>query len=223
MLVFLRQLFLILSNVDRFLRTPLIKDFNGFMVIWGSLLLLSGCLVSLDNKLGTKIFSNLSIFMIVSIVSSFIPYLFYKSGTIRKFLIFGNKESIEVVTKRFNFIGYCLFVIFFSYFLLFPVIGIPLFFNLFNAEWVSTWLSNNISFVIYFLITVSSILWFSYHIINVTVTLPKIKIKLALYSAVGTSLTLINFRGFEYISIVLSCLLASYLWIQYLIELKSDE
>ncbi|PZM62633.1 hypothetical protein [Paenibacillus dendritiformis] len=222
MLNHIRAFFNFFSRMDRFLREPQLWTMNGFTTIYIGIILI-GVLASLTSEiLNQSIFEKPFIFLFGSFIYSTVPYLFFKSGKIKKYIFFGEYETIEEVIRKFNSKAYAFFVIFFSYMLLLPIFGIPLLLKLLEVSTILSFIRDNIVILIYTLLTVTSVVWFSYHIVNSS-RLQKIKIKVALYTAVGTTVTLIRLKQIEQFSIVISCLLVSYLWVQYLIEIRSEE
>lgn len=126
--------------------------------------------------------------------------------------------------REFTFKSYFVFVCVFSYVAMFPIIGIPILLKVFNIEFVFLFLIANIVGVLYTNVVLISILWFSYHIVYLTVNLQKVRIKIALFIAIGSTFAVVfNIMDIQDASVLMSCLLVSYFWIQYLIELKEDE
>lgn len=219
----LRSLFQFLSRIDRFLRETQLWNLNGFTVIYFSLILIGGISLKINERYNLQFTKELFVFLFGTFIYSIIPYMVFKSGRIRKYLIFGERQLIEEVVKQFSNRAYIVFVLFFTYFLIIPIFGIPLLLQLFQFTAIVEFLKENLTVLIYSLLTLTSILWFSYHIVYLTESIQKIKIKVALYTAIGTTFTIVKLKHFEQFSIVISCLLVSYLWIQYLIEIRTEE
>jgi len=219
----IRAIFNLLSKSDRFLRENQLWNFNGFTIIFVGILIV-GVVTSKIAELFNWAFMNEPfVFLYGSFIYSIIPYLFFKSVKLKKYLLFGEEIPIEELAKQFNTRAYFVFVVFFSYFLFFPLIGIPLMFNIFDISILKDFVWNNMGIIVLVLLTVTSILWFAYHLIAMNVRLQTIKTRVALYIAIGTTITLLNLKTFENFTTAVSCLLVSYFWIQYLIEIRTEE
>lgn len=157
-------------------------------------------------------------------IYSLMPFAVYTEGKIRSFIVFGKKEKHTDIMKNFTFKSYIIFLFVFSYLAIFPMIGIPILFTIFNIEFLGVFLASNAVGVIYTNFVLISILWFSFHIVYSTVSLQKVRSRIAQYIAIGSTLTLIfNIHNIKDASFLMSCLLISYFWIQYLIELREEE
>lgn len=223
MLNHLRTFFMVFSKIDEFLRKPHVWGMNGFMIVSSSILMFGVIGMQLDKLFETDLFIKPTTFLFGSLIYCILPYLFYKEEKIKKYIIWGEKESIEEITKKFNSKAYFVFVLFFSYFLIIPILGVPLMFQIFKIDILVEIIQKNLIIIVYILLSFTSILWFSYHIISKIVELQKIKVKVALYTAIGSTLAILQIKEFEQFSVVVSCLMVSYVWIQYIIELKSEE
>ncbi|MGN7763385.1 hypothetical protein [Paenibacillus sp. 22594] len=223
MLRIIRCFFFTLSKIDLFLRQPFKWGMSGFQFIFCTLILFGVIGMKVDEFIGFDLFIKQTTFLMGTLIYCLIPYMFYKGDSVKKYILFGRKEAIEESSKKFNNKGYVLFVAFFSYFLFFPLLGIPMLIRIFQFNSAYNFIINNVVVLAYVLISITSILWFSYHIVNSKVSLQKIKIKVAQYIAIASTLALFKLRDFEQFTVVASCLVVSYLWIQYIIELRAEE
>jgi len=219
----LRSFFNFIFKTDRFLRENQLWKMNGFILIFIGLIFFGAVTSKIGEYLGWEVINKPFVFLYGTFIYSTVPYLFFKSGKLKKYIIFGKKEGIEEVVTRFDSRAYIIFVLFFTYFLIYPLIGIPLIFNIFHISALVNYIWNNVVILMLALLAITSILWFSYHLVSSKVKLQKIKTKVALYTAIGTTFTLFNLKTFKYFTVAISCLLVSYLWIQYLIEVRTEE
>ncbi|MBE9917449.1 hypothetical protein G8C92_25890 [Paenibacillus donghaensis] len=223
MLKKLRFFFNVLSKIDRFLREPFIFGLNGFLSIAFIILIIGVVGMKVDDLFGFNFFIKQTSFYFGSFFYVLIPYIFFKEQNLRRYIIFGKKEKIEEISKRFDSRGYATFVLFFAYFSLIPILGIPMLLRIFELNVVSDYLSTNSIVITYILISITSIIWFSYHIVKYNVDLQEIKVKVAQYIAVVSIFTLLKVKDLEQFTVAASCLVVSYLWIQYIIELRIKE
>lgn len=77
----------------------------------------------------------------------------------------------------------------------------------------------------YIIVSLESVLWFAFHIISNRILLQEIKIKVALYTAIATTISIIAemISGKDLLKLPISLIILSYLWITYLIELSTRE
>lgn len=141
-----------------------------------------------------------------------IPFAFLSHGEIKKYIFFGKKYYYREIINKMNILSYLFFVFWFSIILIYPIFGIPIMLDLkfvFNVK---------IDLVLVFILFISSIFWFAYHIVFDTVPLQIVRKELTLYIAVTSTISLLFLEeGFK---VIVSCLILSYFWVQYLIESK---
>lgn len=224
MLKIIKDIFEKLNKIEGAMRKEYFGTFNGSFILLLSIIVFCALGYYINDYFHVDIVMNISVFMMASFIYIIIPFAVFKEGEVKKFILFGRKEKFEDVIKDFSIKSYIVFVCVFSYLLSYPVIGIPLFMKIFNFNFVFSFVMANINGVLYINMVFASIAWFSYHIVYLTVSLQKIRGIIALYIAIGSTASLIfNINNIEDAAFIMSCLLVSYFWIQYLIELKDAE
>ncbi|HQL36168.1 MAG TPA: hypothetical protein PLG67_06175 [Bacillota bacterium] len=224
MLRFLKGLFTCISKVEKFLREKQIGKLRGSALIFLGIIIIGLFGMLLLDNFNNDFVMRLCAFFFGSFFYSVIPLAVIREGTIRKYIIFGRKSTFAEVIKRFNVRSYIVFLLVFSFVIFFPIVGIPILLSLFNIRFLADFLLTNFNKLIYINIIVSSFFWFVYHIVYETVKLQEVKIKVALFTAIATTITVIlSSKIYEDFLFVISCLLLSYLWVQYIIEVKLAE
>lgn len=69
----------------------------------------------------------------------------------------------------------------------------------------------------------TSFFWFSYHILNTTVHMQKIKTTLSSFTAMGTLISFLYSLLFHFDLLLFASLLLSYLWVEHIINLIESE
>ncbi|WP_432405707.1 hypothetical protein [Wukongibacter sp. M2B1] len=224
MLDMLRYFFEASRKVDKFIYKKHIKSYNAVIVIFIVLLAMVSVSIYINDHLNNDFLLRIALFTLGSYMCLIMPYIFYREGEIRRYILWGDKEKYIDVLKRFTIKSYLVFLFEISYLVVIPLLGFSNLPLIFNIKFINRFALENIIELFYITITLISILWFSYHIVYLTVPLQKIRIKITKYIAIGATLSLIiGNREFRDISILFSCLLISYFWIQYIIELKEEE
>lgn len=225
MIRLLRQLFMTIKITDNFLSSKKVKDMSGGALIFYGIFLIAALGALLKEKFNCDLLVNLSGFLFASYIYIIImPFAILKHSNIKKYFIFGSSSTLEETFQKFTNRSYLIFLGYFAYTVIFPVVGISTLLGIFGVQYISDFLIKNISRIIYVFIVLGSFLWFSYHIVFDTVRLQKIKTKIALFTAIGTTVTF-SFSTFiskDFIFII-SCLVMSFVWVQYIIELKGEE
>lgn len=224
MLLFLKKLFRLLTKIDKFLREDQIKNLNGFTLIVYSIFAIGAVGVIVQKNLGSEVIIRFTAFIFGLFFYTTIPYIFFKSDGLKQYIVFGKKKTYEEIFKEFTLKSYVIFVMFFSYFAFFPVFGIPILLKLCNIDIASMLIKDHFNNILYINVIIASFFWFAYYIVESDISLQRIRTRVALFTALGTTFTVVfNSNEYKNFLFIMSCLLLSYLWVQYLIEAKSEE
>lgn len=219
----LNKIFRFIFRVDEFLNEEQLFKIRGAELI--VIVLFSVGLIGMwvQDIFHSDLIMRIATFFIGTSIYLVIPYVVIKKWEIRKYLLFGKKQELNTVIKSFSFKSYLVFVFYFSYFLVFPIVGIPLFFRLFNINFLLNIVQNNLLQINYFSIFLASFFWFAYHIILFNQDLSQAKEKLALFTALATTIsTILSNVLLGDLKFILAYILLSYAWIRYLIECKAN-
>jgi hypothetical protein len=186
--------------------------------------LLGGIGTLILDKFKVDLGMNIAAFYWMSIICIIIiPYGIIKNGQMKKYIIFGEREKITVIFKKFELKSYFIFIPYILYISVFPVIGIPMIFRIFNIDFLLNIVLRNFSQIVYSIISLLSFLWFAYHIVILNHDINQAKEKLALLTAIITTIsTIISNIIAGDLKIILAYILLSYAWIRYLIEVKAN-
>lgn len=225
MLKILRKLFSLLSSFDKFLKLNQVKEFNGFVLVLLGIFGLAALGMFLQDKFNNEIVFRFAVFVFGAFWYLLIPYGFFRFEGLRKYIFWGKRQTYGEIFRQFGLKSYAVFLLFFSYTTMFPVIGIPALLNMYKIHFIYRYVFAHFSTLIVFNVLLASVFWFAYHVIYLSVTLQEIKTKVALYTAIGTSITVFinNLGAFKNLYSIVAYLLLSYLWVRYLIELKALE
>lgn len=214
----IRIFFRIINIIGDFLFKEHIKGFNGFTILFMSIVLIGGILNSVFNG----IFSKLSALLFILLFCLAIPYGFINEKGLKKYIFVGERKSFKEIFRIFSFRSYCISLLFITIFLCIPIIGVLFGLTILGAIDSQELISNNI---FYTMIFIESILWFAYHIVNGRVDIQDIKIKVTLFSAVAATIlifvdVILMLKDFK---LILSYIAGSYFWVNFLIELRIKE
>lgn len=199
-------------KIDDLLTKKLFKEIKGALFILLCLFCASILGFLIDQYLHSNIVFLITARLIGIYIYLLIPFAFLSYGEVKKYMFFGKKYYYKEIFKKMNILSYLLFVFWFSTILLYPIIGMSIMLNInfvFNINKV---------LMLIFVLFISSIFWFAYHIVFDTEPLHIVRKELTLYIAVMSTISLFFLDG--YFNIIITYLILSYCWVQYLIESK---
>lgn len=220
MLKIIKGIFVNVKRVNDFLKSNIYKEWNSTLLIFACIFAAFSIGVLIYKYFENWILMKVCVAFLISYIYFIIPFAFFSFDDVRKYFFFGEKCNYMDILNRLDIISYLFFVFRFSMILVYPVMSIPFVLKVFNIDIIS-YVMSNIDIIIIIIISLNSIFWFAYHIIFETVPLSKIKIELTLYVAVASTLIILIFD--DTMKVVISNLIISYFWIQYLISLKEHE
>lgn len=224
MLKCIRSIFKRIEKLEKKLSREYFGSYKGFLLVFVGILIIAGFGAYLKDHFHNDILFRFAVVLMGSYMYLLIPVAFYREGTLKTYIVWGKKEKLSEIIKRFSFGSYFKILCAFSILLIFPLLGIPFLLSLIGINLIDSYISEHVTYFLYANTVFVSIWWFTYHIVYTLVSLQKIRAKVAQYIAIGSTLTLLfNAQKIEDASLLMSCLLVSYFWIQYIIELRAEE
>lgn len=218
MLTFIRRLFEILKRFDSIMKKPIIYDYSiGFIttIIWLFTLMIGWTLRTYESW---KWLSTLLCFVSSVYIFLFIVYLYLAYDKPKKYVLWGEKKSRIAIWKEFTDSSYVRTLLFFCCLIPIPIIGICVSMNiLFNSN-IAEYALDKIYEISMFVLLITNIFWFSYHVLKKTVAIEIIKLKLNFYALIGATITFLISITNKNPMLLLSVLALSYSWTLYIIE-----
>lgn len=220
----LRKFFNIINRIGDFLFIKHVGAFNGFTTIFVSIILFVG----FSNFIFTGELYHLIVFLLILLFCIAVTYAFINEKGIRKYIVFGKRKSFKEMFRTFSFPSYCVSLIFISIFLCIPIIGILLVLTVIGKtefQEIQEILLHHKLVISYTVLLIETILWFAYHIVSGKADIQDIKIKLMLFSAVAVTILILSdvFWELENFKLLAGYILASYFWVNFLIEMRVKE
>lgn len=213
----------------------MIKIFKCFFdVIWNLELFLEKKILPGINRYQAIFMLQLSIGIIIYYVIGFIPKIYLIAFLVSFIVIYSfrflkyrffNSSSLKSIFSDFSLKSYFLSLIFISMFLFFIFQFINFIIFIATGENIGPKTPQEFVNTFYIIVSLESVLWFAFHIISNRILLQEIKIKVALYTAIATTISIIAemISGKDLLKLPISLIILSYLWITYLIELSTRE
>lgn len=213
----------------------MIKFFKCFFeVIWKLELFLEKNILPGIDVYQAIFMLQLSIGIFIYYVIGFIPRIYLITFLVSFLVIyfigllkyrFFNNSSLRSIFSDFSLKSYFLSLIFMSMFLFFIFQFIYFIIFIATGENIGPKTPKEFVNTFYIIASLESVLWFAFHIIFNRTLLQEIKIKVALYTATATTISIIAemISGKDLLKLPISLIILSYLWITYLIELSTHE
>lgn len=218
MLRVLDKTFTIIKRVSELLEKRIYKDFNLSLIIFFFIFFVFGGMgYFIKSQFNSDLGYRITTVLIGIYIYLLIPFAFYKYEKVRKYIIFGKIISYSELLSNLSFISYLHFIIRFSFVLVYSLAGLVSIIVLLGLNPLD-FFYKNIYFVLIVIISIESIIWFSYHITKSIELLSRIKKELSFYVAIVSTLSFIAFP--EQFKLIISCLVISYFWVQFLIDSK---
>ncbi len=219
---FLKRLFEGVNKLNKFLREEKLFGFNGFLWVFLIVIFIGAIGLKIEGVIGESLIV-FTAFLFACLFCLSLPFSISTDFKINKYIFWGERKNLIDVFKEFSTYSYVLSLISFSIMLSIPFIGFSYALNLININFVMDWVNSNMNVLFFSVIFVESILWFAYHIIDETVNISEIKIKVALFAAIAATLLILAelnlyIKNFK---LIITYIAGSYFWINFLIELKS--